>query len=261
MKKFLLMSATALSAVLALGLTQAQAAPIPAGASCAGNCGTDTANGVVTLSPLAGTTSYLYVSTSGGLTGAGQLPGVGGTNGSLLTTASFVAAAGAGLQFYFNYVTSDGAGYADYAFAQLLDSGNSVVATLFTARTVSSGNTSPGFGLPSNDSTLTPTTSPIIGGAPVWAELGAYSGTCYSSGCGYTGWIRADSTIAAAGAYSLTFGVTNFTDSIYDSGLAIDGVTVAGVEIIPSTVPEPASMALLGAGLVGVGLIRRRRRV
>ena len=259
MKKFLLMSATALSAVLSFGLTQAQAAPIPAGASCIGNCGTDTANGVVTLSPLPGTTSYLYVSTVGGVGGAGQIAGVGGVNGSELTTASFVAAAGDNLQFYFNYVTSDGAGFSDYAFAELLDAGSAVVATLFTARTIVSGDTSPGFGLPTNDSTLTPGTSPIIPGGPAWSELGGSSGSCYSSGCGYTGWIRADYTIATAGDYTLKFGATNIADSAYDSGLAIDGVTVGGVEIIPSAVPEPASMALLGAGLVGLGLIRRRR--
>ncbi len=242
--------------LLGLGATGAQAGPVPPGATCIGNCGTDGADGVVTLSPL-GTPSYLYISTNGGVTGAGEIAGVGGTNGSQLTTPTFVATAGEQLQFYFNYVTSDGAQYADYAFAELLDSTNSVAATLFTARTQPTGNTSPGFGLPADASTLTPPTSAIIPGGPVWSVLGGSSGTCYSAGCGYTGWIQADYTIATPGTYSLTFGTTNDLDVYYDSGLAIDGVTIGGNPVIPT--PEPVSMALLGVGLAGLGVIRFRR--
>jgi hypothetical protein len=66
------------------------------------------------------------------------------------------------LQFYFNYITSDGAQYADYAFAQLQTASGTPVATLFTARTTVSGNTSPGYGLPSNGVTLTPSATPIM---------------------------------------------------------------------------------------------------
>jgi hypothetical protein len=50
---------------------------------------------------------------------AGQIAGVGGTDGSQFSTSPLFAAANAPLQFYFDYVTSDGAMYADYAFAQL----------------------------------------------------------------------------------------------------------------------------------------------
>lgn len=256
MRKILLGSAMALSATLALGMPQVQAGPLPAGATCVGNCGTDGADGVVTLSPL-GTPAYLYVSTLGGVKGAGEIPSAGGTNGSQLTTPSFAANVGDKLNFYFNYVTSDGSKFADYSFAELLDSTNAVVATLFTARTTPSGNTSPGTGLPADDSTLTPASSAIISGAPAWSELGSSSGKCFNSGCGYTGWILASYAIPTAGTYTLTFGTTNFIDTAFDSGLAIDGVTIAGAPVIPT--PEPASLSLMGLGLVGLGLIRRRR--
>jgi len=140
--------------------------------------------------------------------GAGQISGVGGTDGSQFSTSPFLAAANAPLQFYFNYITSDGAQYADYGFAQLLTASGTLVATLFTARTSVSGNTSPGFGLPTNNATLTPAATPIVPGGPTWSKLGSDSGKCFDAGCGSTGWIQSNYTIADAGSYVLTFGVT-----------------------------------------------------
>lgn len=246
-------------AVAALVVAQpgAQAAPIPAGWSCTGNCGTLGPDGVVTAPPAFGP-DYQYISTSGGSSGAGQISSVGGTNGSELVTNTFSANAGDLLDFYFNYVTSDGSGFSDYSWAELRDSSNAHVAWLFTARTQPTGDTSPGFGLPSNDSTLIPPTTPIIPGGPVWSPLGSWSGACYAAGCGYTDWIQSQYTIGTSGNYILAFGVTNWADQIYDSGLAIAGVTIGGVPITPA--PEPGSLVLLGSALLGLGFFYRRRR-
>jgi hypothetical protein len=230
-----------------------------AAATCVGNCGTDVADGVVTLSP-SGNSSYQYVSTNGGATGAGEISSVGGTDGSLFSTTPFFAAANSPLQFYFDYVTSDGAQYADYAFARLLTASGSLVATLFTARTIVSGNTSPGFGLPSDDATLTPSATPIVPGGPTWSKLGADSGKCFDAGCGSTGWVQSNYTIANAGSYILTFGVTNFLDTIYDSGLAFDDVTVAGQPLTGPAAPEPSTWAMMILGFLGIGLIGYRSR-
>ncbi len=110
----------------ALASFTASAGPIPAGWACNGTCGSGGADGVVPLSPI-GDGSYQYVTTTGGAGGVGALPSgaLGGeTNGSTLSTSVFSATAGTSLNFYFNYVTSDGAGYADYAWAELFSATN-----------------------------------------------------------------------------------------------------------------------------------------
>lgn len=233
---------------------------IPSSWTGEGNYGTSAANGVVTNSPVTGSTRYGWVSTEGGVSGV-SLEGVGGsgsaTTGSVLRSNVFSANSGDELAFYFNFVTSDGAGYADYAWARLLTASLDEVALLFTARTAPSGSIVPGFSMPTPNVTLNPTDVPIIGGAPVWAPLGESSNSCYAAGCGYTGWILSSYEVALEGNYILEFGVTNWSDTAYQTGLAFDGVTIGGVSISP--VPEPTVLALLGIGLAGLGIARRRR--
>lgn len=227
-------------------------------ATCIGNCGTQAPNGSVTAPP--GGTNFDYVSTNGGVTGAGQVAGVAGTNGSEFTSDVFSAAAGDLLSFYFNYITSDGTGtFTDYAFAQLLSSTGTSLGYLFTARTTPSGNTSPGFGLGTlNISTLTPGTTAIQPGT-TWSALGSSSGQCFGAGCGNTGWIQSTYNIKDAGSYKIKFGVTNVGDTGFDSGLAYSGLKVAGVPV--GAVPEPGTwlMMLLGFGLMG-GALRSRQK-
>lgn len=248
--------------VLRLG---AQAATLPADWTVVGTAGVGAPNGVVT-SPSATETGYYYVSTEGGTSGGGALTGIGGTNGSSVTTGAFAAAAGDLLKFLFNYVTSDGAGFADYGWARLLDATTDAqVALLFTARTTPGGDTVPGFGMPLPEATMTPSSTPIIPGGPAWDALGGSSGACYSTGCGYTGWIESTYTVATAGTYKLQFGVTNFIDQAYDSGMAFAGAKIGDVVITPpvgpspSPVPLPASAALLVAAIGALGAVRQRK--
>ncbi|NDY93442.1 NF038132 family protein [Ideonella livida] len=227
-------------------------------AGCVGDCGTATANGVVTAAPV-GNGSYSYVSTAAGATGA-VLASIGGVNGSVLTSDVFSAAANDALAFNFDYVTSDGAGFADYAWARLMSAGGSQVAMLFTARTVASGSVVPGTGMPAPTASLNPSSVSILSGT-TWAQLGTDSGRCYSTGCGHTGWVNSSYTLTSAGNYYLEFGVANWGDTSFDSGMAVAGITVAGQTVnTAAAVPEPESWALLMAGLGAVGIVRRRRR-
>ncbi|OOG21786.1 hypothetical protein B1C78_16020 [Thioalkalivibrio denitrificans] len=236
-------------------------AGIPAGWTCVGSCGTSGADGDVTLAP-GGGSQYGWVSTSQGVTGVGL--GLGSeTSGSVLTSTAFGAQAGDELEFLFNYVTSDGAGFSDYAWARLLDDTMNEVAFLFGARTTPAGDTVPGDGLPLPDATLDPTGAPIIPGGPAWSPLGGSSGSCYAAGCGYTDWVNATYTVATSGNYILEFGVVNWIDFAFQSGLAIDGFLVAGDDPFqpPVGVPVPATLGLMGIGLLALGVGLRRRRL
>ena len=245
--------------------TMTLSAGAAAASSCVGSCGTGGPDGVVTAPPNGA--GYRWISTNGGGAGVGQIAGVGGTDGSLFTSTSFSANAGDVLQFYFDYVTSDGqqpggTNYEDYTWAQLQTSIGDPVAMLYTARTEAAGTIVPGSGLGPISATLTPSSVPIIPGAPTWSPLGGSSGTCWGPGCGYTGWVKSEFTIAQAGTYQLALGVTNFVDTAYDSGLAFNGLTIANkpIDDDPGGVPEPAAWALMIIGFFGAGAAVRRRR-
>jgi len=259
----------------AASLAMLAGAPAASAAVCVGNCGSLGADGDVTAPPDVAT--YGYISTFGGIDGVGQLPGIGGTDGSTFTTSAFHASAGGNLQYHFNYVSSDGQQapgnfiFEDYAFVQLVDATTGdPVAMLFNARTEPTGSIVPGENLPaiSPGVTLTPETVDIhagtgtqgnFTGGPVWSPLGDFSGWCWGPGCGLTQWILSDFEIPAEGDYRLVFGVTNWGDSVYDSGLAFAGINIDGVEI-EDVVPEPSTWAVLLAGIGGLGAFLRMRR-
>lgn len=249
---------------LALSFGTAQAGPLPAGWTSTGNAGTNTSiDGVVTLAP--GFSSYQWLSTNGGVTDGGKLPTTATgqeTDGTTVRTSTFTVEKDDKLKFFFNYITSDGAGFTDYAWAGLFKGSDSFDSYLFTARTTTSGDTVPGFGLPGLGTgvTLSPSATAIIPDDTVFSPLGGDSGACWDTGCGYTGWIEMNYTFMTAGTYSLGFGVTNALDRNFDSAFAVAGVTINGVPI-DNDVPEPTTLALLGISLAGLGLLRRKRQV
>jgi hypothetical protein len=234
-------------------------AGIPTGWTCTGTCGTAAADGVVPLAP-GGGAKHGWVATTNSAEQV-SLPGVGGDgvsfNGSALRSVAFNAAAGAQLDFRFNYTTTDGAGYADYAWARLLDNDSNAVALLVTARTGANGKAVPGFDMPAALGTLTPSSVALTAEATKWSPLGERSDKCYDTGCGTTGWVQSKYTIAAEGVYRLEFGVANWNDADFSSGLAFDAITLGGA---PLPVPEPAAYGMLLVGMTFLGAAAKRRK-
>lgn len=147
----------ALVCVLAGGLSMnASAADVNLGGvtwSAVGAGGIIYGDGTVPESP-AGNAQFGFVSTFGGVFDVSPLvlktDGRGNetsNNGSTVRSSAFSASAGDALSLYFNYVSTDGRGYDDYAWARLIDAGtNETAAWLFTARSTNSarGNVVPG---------------------------------------------------------------------------------------------------------------------
>ncbi len=250
--------------------------------TCVGHCGAASADGDVGLSPT-GNTRYGYVTTAGSqaLNVSPldlQESGGGGsvftqTHGSSYTSAAFFAQQGDTLSASFNYVSTDGKGFDDYAWARVLNADTqAVVAWMFTARSTNSNKQSivPGdlevdfdpdavilnyADFEFNTRNLKTET------AVNWGLLGDSNGSCWretAEGCGFTGWLNSRITLAQAGRYQLEVGVVNFGDQAYDSGLAFD---VAGLQAPTSAVPEVGSFPLFALGAAGLLLSRRRRHV
>lgn len=274
------LSRTPLTALLlALALPSAHAVDVTpptelAAWACTGACGASASQGDIVLSPFA-SPAYGFVTTAGsealgvsplslGANSRGEE-----TNGSKLVSAAFHAEAGDRLEVQFNYASTDGKGFDDYAWARIVgaDTGDTV-AWLFTARSSNSstGNIVPGDVLRRED--FDPRTvivnyadysftSKTVDDPIDWAPLGFSNGTCWrdnAQGCGFTGWLMSRHDFASAGEYRLELGVVNWGDGAYDSGLAFD------VRGLVTAVPEPGTPATLAAGLALVAGLSLRRR-
>jgi len=257
--------------------------PIPADLQnwiCSGECGSLGANGDITLSPL-GNAQYAYVTTSGSqafdvspiaLTESGGNSTLfSDTNGSLYQSPTFALNAGQTIGAWFNYVSTDGKGFDDYAWARLVNVDSPTDITwMFTARSTNSnkqsivpGDLEVGFdaaGVIVNYGDFDFQVRNTAIGDPVdWSGLGLDNGLCWredAEGCGFTGWLESSVTVANTGNYRFEAGVVNFGDTLYESGLAFD---LVGLQ--PAPVPEPSTWLMFAAGLGLLGVMQTRKAI
>lgn len=240
-----------------------------------GTAGLIGATATVPLSPLENSV-FGYVSTADS-TALGVSPlllktdGKGdeaANNGARVVSGSFAASAGQTLALQFNYVSTDGRGYDDYAWARLIHAGNNTTAAwLYTARSTNSarGNVVPGDVLQRQQDNQLPDelNATLNNGNSVgfdvastaWQPLGFSSGYCWDDAntCGPSGWIRSDYTFSQSGHFRLEIGVVNWGDQAFDSALAFDyrGLAASafpGLSVM-AAVPEPGQLAMMLSGL------------
>lgn len=107
---------------------------------------------------------------------------------------------------------------------------------------------------PFNDPGFALVTGP--GGEQLTVLASIWNGGITVGSYGATGWHAFTYTLPAAGNYRLGFGAVNTADNALPSYLFLDSAPGALTGV--GEIPEPGTFALLGAGMLALGLLRRR---